>query len=108
MIRRPPRSTLFPYTDALPISQVQDEARAVARLPLHALHGGPRPRPEPCAVPQHVDPDPPLSQLPPLRRDGLPEQLHQGGNLGRGPLPVLVREGQQRPPPDPPRHRPPP
>src|SRR3712207_7170245 len=36
MIRRPPRSTLFPYTDALPIfaSRVRDGVHEVADLPL--------------------------------------------------------------------------
>src|SRR5256712_12994645 len=50
-------------------AQVQDEARAVARLPLHPLHGGPGTGPEPRAVTQHVDPDALLSQLLYLARD---------------------------------------
>src|SRR2546425_9576412 len=64
MIRRPPRSTLFPYTTLF------------------------------------------RSQLFHFRRDVLLEQLHQGGNLGRGPLPVLLREGEQRQHLDPRRDRP--
>src|SRR5690348_17802001 len=32
MIRRPPRSTLFPYTDALPISSVKIFASTVAEI----------------------------------------------------------------------------
>src|SRR2546422_6139632 len=32
MIRRPPRSTLFPYNDALPISRTEADSRAVTEL----------------------------------------------------------------------------
>src|SRR3989449_11116960 len=38
MIRRPPRSTLFPYNDALPIFD-QKHARAALREALHVLRG---------------------------------------------------------------------
>src|SRR2546425_6195510 len=41
MIRRPPRSTLFPYTDALPISPT----KTIRRLPARPTPGTQRARP---------------------------------------------------------------
>src|SRR2546422_7090000 len=43
MIRRPPRSTLFPYNDALPISREGRQARRRAR-PTPAVRRLPNPR----------------------------------------------------------------
>src|SRR3989454_8431330 len=40
MIRRPPRSTLFPYTTLFRSHRAQDPARGHARAPLRAAIGG--------------------------------------------------------------------
>src|SRR2546421_6843627 len=44
MIRRPPRSTLFPYNDALPISTSRTQADALAPARQHAAQTGYRRR----------------------------------------------------------------
>src|SRR5712691_5602003 len=77
-------------------AQIERQPRAVPCLPLDALHRRPRAGREPGAVAQHVDRHPLVLQLGYFPRDVLLEQPHQRGDLGRGTLPVLLREGEQR------------
>src|SRR2546430_5233273 len=77
-------------------AQIERQPRAVARLPLDALHRRPGAGREPGAVAQHVDRHPLVLQLGYFPRDVLLEQLHQRGDLGRRALPVLFGEGEQR------------
>ena len=76
-------------------AQVQREARALARVALDALDRRGRAGREAGAVAEHVHPHPLPAQLRHLPRDVFFQQVHQGGDLGRGPLPVLVREREQ-------------
>src|SRR5216117_735559 len=77
-------------------AQIERQPRAVPCLPLDALHRRPRAGGETGAVAQHVDRHPLVLQLRDFPRDVLLEQLHQRGDLGRGALPVLLREGEER------------
>src|SRR2546422_2492636 len=59
MIRRPPRSTLFPYTDALPISERRrgppwPPACWLARTPRSWRSSGPECRHEPARSEEHT------------------------------------------------------
>src|SRR6266571_2086256 len=75
-------------------AQIERQSRAVARLPLDALHCRPGAGGEPSAVAQHVDRDPLVLELRVLPRNVLLEQLHQRRDLGRGTLPeeYIARE----------------
>src|SRR2546428_13007226 len=102
MIRRPPRSTLFPYTTLFRSLRRRRPAHTVRRCPDRGpLRGGLRERPDDLPGPRHRERRPRLDEREPSRRgaraggDGAaPSDLPQPGSVAApGPLAGAGRGG---------------